>query len=342
MIEIPFMDRIDEFRVLKSFVEHTPATPLYIYGPEGCGKTRLLKEFTNRLGRLADGKAVSVYIDALEGREIGKAILTPRFSSDILEVAYEVVKELQIPLGSALAKSISLFISRIFNKIYRRKLEGYSVFIAVDDVVKAIGLDDVERYVKWLYELQWKIMEEYKLNSLLFIVTTSEGESLDLVSRHRHSYIRFIWNLPIGDFEKLVQYLNPPESVSPDYLWRLFGGNPGRLIELATTYRWCIEDWLNTLEYHTVRRAVEEIIGRGLKDSLKDAIEDSDVFSLRVTPQTLELRNILIKHNLIIYKPNKSIADKEIPPDLELGIGKYWAWQIPAYKILLEKLLRSG
>ncbi|MGC8570196.1 MAG: ATP-binding protein [Caldivirga sp.] len=47
-MEPPFIDRVMEFNWLRDWASGFRYVPLYIYGPEGCGKTRLLKEFVKR------------------------------------------------------------------------------------------------------------------------------------------------------------------------------------------------------------------------------------------------------------------------------------------------------
>ena len=69
------------------------------------------------------------------------------------------------------------------------------MIIAIDDVVRAVGLEQIDRYVKWLYELLWRVREECSLRAVSFVVTTSESASLDTVSRHRHAEIKLLWNL---------------------------------------------------------------------------------------------------------------------------------------------------
>ncbi|MEM1547343.1 MAG: ATP-binding protein [Candidatus Methanomethylicia archaeon] len=61
-----FVDRIPELNALIDWCLSFRVLPLYIYGPEGCSKTRLLSEFINKFRELPNGKVISVYIDALE------------------------------------------------------------------------------------------------------------------------------------------------------------------------------------------------------------------------------------------------------------------------------------
>ena len=58
-----FVDREAELARLHSYAEKGMHAPLLLYGPEGCGKTRLLLELVRRLrGR----EYLVVYVDALE------------------------------------------------------------------------------------------------------------------------------------------------------------------------------------------------------------------------------------------------------------------------------------
>ncbi|RLE83654.1 MAG: hypothetical protein DRJ67_11815, partial [Thermoprotei archaeon] len=45
-----FVDRIEELEFLEELSIKGFYPVLYIYGPEGCGKTRLLREFYSRIG----------------------------------------------------------------------------------------------------------------------------------------------------------------------------------------------------------------------------------------------------------------------------------------------------
>ena len=52
-----------------------------------------------------------------------------------------------------------------------------------------------------------------------------------------------------------------------------------------------------------------------------------------------EAERILLRHNLIIYKAISTIAREDVKPDKEIGIGEYYAWQIPLYRDVLKKIL---
>jgi len=75
-----FVDRERELEALREWCSRSRVTPLYIYGPEGSGKTRLLKEFTLRLKEYLGGDSIAVYINALEG----ESVLRTHYSSQNL------------------------------------------------------------------------------------------------------------------------------------------------------------------------------------------------------------------------------------------------------------------
>ncbi|NPA70952.1 MAG: AAA family ATPase, partial [Crenarchaeota archaeon] len=56
----------------------------------------------------------------------------------------------------------------------------------------------------------------------------------------------------------------------------------------------------------------------------------------------LKLLEILEESNLVIYKGYSTLSEDHVNPDPTLGIGKYYAWQIPAYAIILRKLLNKS
>jgi Cdc6-like AAA superfamily ATPase len=66
-------------------------TPLYIYGPEGSGKTRLLKEFTLRLKEYLGGGSIAVYINALEGESVENALLLSEPLQELSSIVASIV-----------------------------------------------------------------------------------------------------------------------------------------------------------------------------------------------------------------------------------------------------------
>ncbi len=324
-----FVDRERELETLRELASYGSPLPIYLYGPEGCGKTRLLREFIKEV------RGVTIYIDALERRDPETAIVLNPVIEEVRKFVREVALQAIGPLGTYLADRITLIVEKIAEKV---SIEGRSLIVIVDDITRAIGLDRVEWYVKWLYELIGKLHRRYSPKSILIVATTSEGKSLDLVMRHTYTVVKLIWNLPREPFYELVQELKPPNPNLREELWRVTGGNPRALIEIAHVHRWDIGSWLNTLE-RKLTKVLTTIRSRNLENELMKVIEDPDTVHTEATPKTEQLQQILTEENLLIYKYVTTLHNTEVPSDPELGIGKYYAWQIPAYRDILKKLL---
>ena len=327
--EPKFINRVEELRALEKLASSTTTLPIYLYGPEGCGKTRLLKEFIRRY------QGVGIYIDALERENPFKALQM----SPAVENYVDIVKALASSISGEIGRVLVDKLSTILNKVaVKRKLGDESIVIAVDDVTRAIGLNKIEWYVKWLYELIGKLWEKYEPKSILIIATTSEGQSLDLILRHTYASTRLIWNLNQKAFNELIQELNPPNQATIEDLWHVIGGNPRALIEVAYNYKWNINTWLNVLKRKLAKTLIT-IRSRNLIKELKHVIENPDAIHDKPSPKMEELYKLLIEENLLIYKYMPTLNGGEIPKDLNLSIGEYYAWQIPAYRQILKELL---
>ena len=326
---VPFVDRSEELRALGKLSSRGLTKPLYLYGPEGCGKTRLLKEFIS----LFNG--VGIYVDALEEEDIELALGFSKILGSLTPFIKELVSGYTGSIGRILAEKISDILGRVLTKL---GLKGSRVVVVVDDVVRAIGIDRVEWYVKWLYELVWKIMDKYDVDSILVVVTTSEGSSLDIVMRHTHSHIKLLWNLDEEGFRELALKLKPPSINTIQDAWDATGGNPRALIELAMDYDWNLNKWLNTLK-HRLLGVVEKTRHKGLTKELEMVVEDIDSIYQNPSKKMLELRKLLIEENLVLNKYMETLAGRELATNKDLGIGKYYAWQLPAYKEILKEIL---
>ena len=345
MSEVRFINRVKELNALKEWCSTFRYTPLYIYGPEGCGKTRLLKEFIFKFDELFGENAVAIYIDALEDRDIKRALISSSRISKIVNVfkiSIEAISDLiktGVPIGQALSRSISLILDKIVEKFPKRSLKDKYILVAIDDVTRAIGLNKIEWYIKWLFELMNKLNEDYRPKAVNFIITTSEGVSRRLIARHRHAEILLLWNLDRESFRELFYELKPPRNKEFESIWQLFGGNPGKLIELSYRYGWNIDRMLRAYEAR-IREIVKRIIREGLVKELERFIENIVVAEKIMGKKMSRLEDILEKENFILYKHWVSLTyevfDKVYP---ELGIGKDYAWQVPMYKELMKKEL---
>ncbi len=346
-VKLRFVNRIEEIRSLVEWCSSFRYTPLYLYGPEGCGKTRLLRELVKRFEKLLGEDAIAIYIDALESWDIGKALLaspTVAKSLNLAKLGMRVVSDLvarNVPVGQALSESWSMIVSEIAEKLYGRMLRGKYILIVVDDVTRAIGVDRVEWYVKWLFETMNKLYEEYRPKAINVIATTSEGVSLDLVSRHRHAGVRLLWNMNRRAFKELYEELNPPQHLDFEEVWRLLGGNPGKLIELAAWYSW---DLKRMLEDYRVRllKLLGEVRVKGLLRELILLVDDIVGAEENCDEKMISLIRLLEERNLVIYKRWITLTGREfVEVDPELGIGKYYAWQVPLYREAIRANLQE-
>ncbi|RLE57285.1 MAG: hypothetical protein DRJ40_02940 [Thermoprotei archaeon] len=313
---ISFVDRERELKQLINLATRGNPFPIAIYGPEGCGKTTLLKYLTKQLKQHEN--YIAIYIDALEQQDLAKAIACTHHE------LWEVVTSLVAitPVGENLAKSITTILRKLHEKI---SLKGKKVVVVVDDVYKAIGLNNVARYTKMLYEWVNYLHTNFNVSTVLFILTTSEGESKRELYRHTYVHVYMMWNLPKKGLEELAKQLEAPIDI--EALWKLTGGNPRAVIDLAI-HNWDVDNWTKYIE-RKVTSTIRDIDPR----ELKTLVEDPDS-NWRIATK-LEERGLMMELNRAL------VIGEEPNPNPELGIGREWAWQLPIYRQVIEKIVSS-
>ena len=321
-VDIPFVDRVKELNVLLSLARRGRYLPLYIYGPEGCGKTRLLIEFASKLKELED--YLVVYIDALSSTSISSSLIFT--SSRIVNYIKVFLENVNPPLGRFLALSLDKLIEYIEGKI---TLRGRHVVLLIDDVATPIGLDKVSWYVKYLQELGETILSKYRVKSILIIATTSEGKSFDHIRRHSYADIRLLWNLNKKAALELMKKLN----ICNDTLWNITGGNPRAIIEIVRDYEGNVNEWVNKILKLRVKPLISIVRSKGLVDQLRRVCKDIDLLV-----ELHELRDILINENMVLYIDSPMLGEK-LKRDEAIGIGELYAWQLPVFKDLISKYL---
>ncbi len=319
---IPFIDRSEELSILMRYAEVGHYPIFFIFGPEGCGKTRLLKEFIKYLKSRED--YLVTYLDALESSSVEEALVGPK---ELLELAISTTSSvIGESVGSVLAKLLPHLIRRVFGSL----VKGKHVVIAVDDVARPLGTHLVETYTKKLLDLtEWLLSRG--ATSVLVIATSSEGSTYEYLYRHNYVNIQTLWNLSEGASYELLKVLKAPEE-----LWRTIhrysGGNPRTIIELSTL-SWSKEEHLRRL-----KRRYGPVLQRVIvkySTHLKEALEDID--TLINYP---ELTKVLIDANLVTPITRPCLGTTP-PISKELGIGRYYAWKIPAYRELLKEILEE-
>jgi hypothetical protein len=148
-----------------------------------------------------------------------------------------------------------------------------------------------------------------------------------------------MWNMSRGGFEELYSVI-PGSKLPFNDIWGLTGGNP-RIYSLLYQVDWDVD-----------RVVVDLVKEKGLTPSfiskwrswLEKAVEDLDTLWDPSTPR--ELVNELIERNLIIYDlyPRDQRFWIDEPPlerDLDIGVGKYVAWQTPLHREAVKRALRE-
>ena len=320
-----FVDRRGEIEALMRLAEEGSPLPLFIYGPEGCGKTRLMEELYSLLSR--EGFSV-VYVDARAS--------TPReavrpWSEQLASVLEAHARGYPGGAGVIAARLVSALVDALERAV---RFRGRRVVVVVDEVVEAIGVESAESYAKQLYSLIGKLVSSYGAAATLVVATTSEGASRELLARHGYVELAYMWNLREEDTHELATSLGAPESIK-DEVYEYTSGNPRAVIGLAGK-AWKVDAWLEGIYREKILQLGQELDDKRLVEDLRASIEDPDILA-----ESPRLRRILIKYNMIVYLGNPLIPQAAPQPAPEMGIGALYAWQVNAYRVLVRDRLLS-
>jgi len=320
VFKVPFINREEELKVLREYAERGFYPILLIYGPEGCGKTRLLKEFIKSIEETSD--YIIVYVDAQNVGSLKDAVYAPPL---LLEAFSSLVESISEPVGKFSARMLPY----VFKKFFEKRLRNKHVIIAVDDVARPLGVDVIESYVKTMLNLLEWIVDK-GAESAFIVATTSEGLSLSLLARHSYVSLSEVWNLSREAAEELLSTLGAPKHLFEE-IWLMSGGNPRAILAISAR-NWNLDIWFREVARNIVL-ATRSIVFK-YRSQLAEVVENVDSLV-----NWTELEEALIKANLVtpISRPCLGYTP---PIDLELGVGKYYAWQIPAYRKALEKILK--
>ncbi|HWQ18074.1 MAG TPA: ATP-binding protein [Sulfolobales archaeon] len=336
----PFIGRARELEWIRRRNEGQMYLPLFVYGPEGCGKTTLFIEAVRMFNRWF-GDGLAIYINAEEDRDPRRIF---HLSENLDAVVDAVAESLGISLLKLAGRIVADKVGLVVEKIYLRSRGVDRVFVVVDEVVRSLGLRSVEGYAKSLYNaMNFRNESEPLYGKILnYVAITSEGRSRDLLSRHSYVSQSYIWNLSKEDYERLyielVKIYSPGDpSRIPSFttIWRLYGGNPRRLIELAEEFKWDIEAHIESIRLEKGIPGIVHIAReKNLVKRLREAAEDPD--SIYRTTGMLRLARLLVEKNLIMELPRGlALGNTDPPVNSELGIGENWAWQVPVYRDLV-------
>jgi energy-coupling factor transporter ATP-binding protein EcfA2 len=323
-LEVEFADRESAIKQVEELAEKGTRFPMVVFGPEGCGKTAWLKQATELLRE--HGFEV-VYVDPQR-----KDFIAYTSVGDVVRKLAEVAAE---ATGLAQVKLASLVVDVAKELVGRWRKRRVAVL--VDEAFQAIGLDKAEVYVKGLLNLIEYPPASYDV--IVAVAATSEGMTRTAIGRHFWALLRPMWNMSRRGFEELYEKVPSPKP-KPEDAWRATGGNP-RALSLLYQVEWRIERAIAELaEGKGLTRRFTERWGRWLEE----AVEDPDSLSRAEAPE--ELVRELTARNLIVcdmYTRDPWLWIDEPPPskDLELGIGRYVAWQTPLHREAVRRALEG-
>ena len=320
--EVEFVDREVALGQLKEVAERGTLWPVVIYGPEGCGKTALLKQAMALFKEL--GYSV-VYVNPL-GEVAGRLVATEDLRDVVKRAWREVLGGMVNP--AALVDLALAVASRALKRGKRR------VAILADDVFQAVGVDKAELLVKTMLNLIEYPSADY--DKIVVLVASSEGVTRERVGRHRWAELRVMWNMPRSGFEQLYHLLPSPKPPF-DGVWRWTGGNPD-VLEGLFEAGWDVE---RVVEDLAVDKGLSAAFAERWGAHLAKALEEPDY--LWEEPEAEGLAKELVEKNLVVLlKGRRPDAWVDEPPperDPELGIGRYYAWQTPLHREAVRRAL---
>ena len=325
-VVIEFVDRERALKQVYELAEKGTRLPLVVFGPEGCGKTAWLLQAAEVFRELGFGV---LYINPLRRRfevEVGV--------EDLRRKALELVKEALSEHALARLAWRVVDFAREAIELGRRKLA-----VVVDDAFQYTGAREAALIVKSLLELIEYPPKSYDV--IVATAATSEGISRAEIGRHLWAWVKPMWNMPKKGFEELCEKV-PGEKPALDQLWKLTGGNPRLLAQLYEA-KWDVEAVVRGLAEARKLDTFVHALSSEEKELLLKAIEDPDALATR---DGLPLLSKLVELNLVVdsipSRDPRSWIDEPPPErDLELGVGRYVAWQTPLHKEVVKVALRE-
>jgi len=332
-LQIQFTDRDRALQQVLEWSEKGTWRPIVVFGPEGCGKTALLRQAASALKELGYDVLYLHPLDGVFEAEVGE----PDVKSALLNLAQRALAE---DAAGRVAWAVFDFVRELL------KVKKTKVAVVADDVFQAIGLEKAAMYVKGLLNSIEHPLYDYE--KMVVLVATSEGVSRREIGRHRWADLMPMWNMGKEGFRQLYEQVPGPK---PDLeeAWRWTGGNPGMLAQLYQA-GWEPARVVEELAEKRKLTLFAASLSGEEREWLVQTVEDPDTLFAR---ERLPLMDKLVEMNLIVdsvYRREDWLWIDQPPPerDPELGPGaspdhfaRRVAWQTPLHREAVRRALEE-
>jgi len=328
-----------------------------IYGPRGAGKSTLAKVLEEEVKEVEGFNDLVFVRYTFEEETIGETqVRVPGLGIDVireLEDAANVNVSMDpITLGIKLIKPVTVLARALRNHSLRDK----RVIVIYDDIDRFLrkygGYEMLEAVTNKIPDI---IREHDVWVKALF--TVSDQAAVNVVRRlggKGGMRVYLLWNLPRQAFVEVINEvaeLTGAKDVNSELLWNLLGGNM-REFETLVGYGWDYRRWIERQAImrviDTFRTYQEEQGLSGINDVLARLIEKGKAAASSYglgeftgQPDAVEGFFNLLRENTMIYLGLPGLeALSEMPS--EPWIGKYFAYQIPAYYWVIKAMVKSG
>ncbi|MFP3303343.1 MAG: ATP-binding protein [Caldivirga sp.] len=328
-----------------------------IYGPRGAGKSTLAKVLEEEVKEVEGFNDLVFVRYTFEEETIGETqVRVPGLGIDVireLEDAANVNVSMDpITLGIKLIKPVTVLARALRNHSLRDK----RVIVVYDDIDRFLrkygGYEMLEAVANKIPDI---IREHDVWVKALF--TVNDQAAVNVVRRlggKGGMRVYLLWNLPRQAFVEVINEvaeLTGAKDVNSELLWNLLGGNM-REFETLVGYGWDYRRWIERQAImrviDTFRTYQEEQGLSGINDVLARLIEKGKAAASSYglgeftgQPDAVEGFFNLLRENTMIYLGLPGLeALSEMPS--EPWIGKYFAYQIPAYYWVIKAMVKSG
>jgi AAA+ ATPase superfamily predicted ATPase len=328
-----------------------------IYGPRGAGKSTLAKVLEEEVKEVEGFNDLVFVRYTFEEETIGETqVRVPGLGIDVLreleDAANVNVSMDSITLGIKLIKPVTILARALRNHSLRDK----RVIVVYDDIDRFLrkygGYEMLEAVANKIPDI---IREHDVWVKALF--TVSDQAAVNVVRRlggKGGMRVYLLWNLPRQAFVEVINEvaeLTGAKDVNSELLWNLLGGNM-REFETLVGYGWDYRRWIERQAImrviDTFRTYQEEQGLSGINDVLARLIEKGKAAASSYglgeftgQPDAVEGFFNLLRENTMIYLGLPGLeALSEMPS--EPWIGKYFAYQIPAYYWVIKAMVKSG